>query len=115
MQINVSNIAVEYDGVPVLTEADFVIHDNEKIALVGRNGCGKTTLLKVLAQPLFRQSQARAIRRAPLLCSYILLIKQPGEELADASKEPRYLFSNCRDGLCHLILGSHGFFNGISD
>ena len=52
MQINVSNIAVEYDGVPVLTEADFVIHDNEKIALVGRNGCGKTTLLKVLAGEL---------------------------------------------------------------
>lgn len=52
MQINVSNIAVEYDGVPVLTEANFVVHDNEKIALVGRNGCGKTTLLKVLAGEL---------------------------------------------------------------
>ncbi len=52
MQINVSNIAVEYDGVPVLTEANIVVHDNEKIALVGRNGCGKTTLLKVLAGEL---------------------------------------------------------------
>ena len=52
MQINVSNIAVEYDGVPVLTEANFVVHDNEKIALVGRNGCGKTTLLKVLSGEL---------------------------------------------------------------
>lgn len=52
MQINVSNIAVEYDGVPVLTEANFVIHDKEKIALVGRNGCGKTTLLKVLSGEL---------------------------------------------------------------
>lgn len=48
MQINVSNIAVEYDGTPVIYQADFVIHENEKIALVGRNGCGKTTLLKVL-------------------------------------------------------------------
>lgn len=52
MQINISNIAVEYDGVPVLTEANFVVHDNEKIALVGRNGCGKTTLLKVLSGEL---------------------------------------------------------------
>lgn len=52
MQINVSNIAVEYDGVPVLTEANFVVHDKEKIALVGRNGCGKTTLLKVLSGEL---------------------------------------------------------------
>ena len=48
MQINVSNVAVEYDGTPVIYQADFVIHENEKIALVGRNGCGKTTLLKVL-------------------------------------------------------------------
>ncbi len=49
MQINLANISVEYDGVPVIYRADFVIHDKEKIALVGRNGCGKTTLLKVLA------------------------------------------------------------------
>lgn len=48
MQINVSNVAVEYDGTPVINQADFVIHENEKIALIGRNGCGKTTLLKVL-------------------------------------------------------------------
>ena len=48
MQINVSNVAVEYDGTPVLLQVDFVVHENEKIALVGRNGCGKTTLLKVL-------------------------------------------------------------------
>lgn len=48
MQINISNIAVEYDGTPVIYQADFVVHENEKIALIGRNGCGKTTLLKVL-------------------------------------------------------------------
>lgn len=48
MQINVSNISVEYDGTPVIYQADFVVHENEKIALIGRNGCGKTTLLKVL-------------------------------------------------------------------
>lgn len=48
MQINVSNVAVEYGGTPVIYQADFVIHENEKIALIGRNGCGKTTLLKVL-------------------------------------------------------------------
>lgn len=48
MQINVSNVAVEYDGTPVIYQADFVIHENEKIALIGCNGCGKTTLLKVL-------------------------------------------------------------------
>ena len=48
MQITVVNGSVEYDGVPILTDVDFELHDKEKIALVGRNGCGKTTLLKAL-------------------------------------------------------------------
>ncbi len=48
MQISIVNGSVEYDGVPVLSQIQFELHDKEKIALVGRNGCGKTTLLKVL-------------------------------------------------------------------
>ena len=48
MEINIVNGSVEYDGVPVLSEINFQIHEKEKIALVGRNGCGKTTLLKAL-------------------------------------------------------------------
>ena len=48
MQIVINNGSVEYDGEPVLTEIDFAIRDNEKIAVVGRNGCGKTTLLRAL-------------------------------------------------------------------
>lgn len=52
MQIVIRNAAVEYDGIPVLTQVDFTVREKEKIALVGRNGCGKTTLLKVLAGQL---------------------------------------------------------------
>ena len=54
MEINIVNGSVEYDGEPVLSEINFQIHEKEKIALVGRNGCGKTTLLSALAgtQPL---------------------------------------------------------------
>ena len=54
MEINIVNGSVEYDGEAVLSEINFQIHDKEKIALVGRNGCGKTTLLKALtgAEPL---------------------------------------------------------------
>ena len=48
MEINIVNGSVEYDGEPVLSEINFQIHEKEKIALVGRNGCGKTTLLKAL-------------------------------------------------------------------
>lgn len=48
MQITIENGSVEYDGEPILTEINFSIHDKEKIAVVGRNGCGKTTLLKAI-------------------------------------------------------------------
>ena len=45
MQISIVNGSVEYDGEQILSNVNFDIHDKEKIALVGRNGCGKTTLL----------------------------------------------------------------------
>lgn len=48
-QISIINAAVEYDGVPVLNRVDFVVRDKDRIALVGRNGCGKTTLLKLIS------------------------------------------------------------------
>ena len=37
----------------VFQDIQFEIRNNEKIAVVGRNGCGKTTLLKVIAQQRF--------------------------------------------------------------
>lgn len=46
MRIEISNGAVEYDGTTVLSEINFSVSDKEKIALVGRNGSGKTSILK---------------------------------------------------------------------
>ena len=41
---------VEYGAETILLDIDFEIKNkNEKIAVVGRNGCGKTTLLKLIA------------------------------------------------------------------
>ena len=48
MQYKIINGAVYYDSEMVLENIDIEINDNEKIAIVGRNGCGKTTLLKAI-------------------------------------------------------------------
>lgn len=49
MQLKIQNGVVELSGEPILKEVDFEINDQSKIAVVGRNGCGKTTLLKLIA------------------------------------------------------------------
>ncbi len=41
--------AVEFGAVPILRKVNFEVRGNEKIAVVGRNGCGKTTLLRLIA------------------------------------------------------------------
>ena len=48
MQYRIVNGAVSYNGQTVLDNINFEIKDGEKIAVVGRNGCGKTTLLKAI-------------------------------------------------------------------
>lgn len=40
---------VQFAATTILDNINFEIRDNEKIAIVGRNGCGKTTLLNVIA------------------------------------------------------------------
>ena len=49
MQLKIQNGVVELSGEPILSEVNFEINDTSKIAVVGRNGCGKTTLLKLIA------------------------------------------------------------------
>src|SRR3954464_8079935 len=43
------DLAVEVGGRLTLTDASFSLHAGDKVGLVGRNGAGKTSLLKVLA------------------------------------------------------------------
>ena len=47
MLYKINNGAVVLGGDTILENVNFEIRDTEKIAVVGRNGCGKTTLLKL--------------------------------------------------------------------
>ncbi len=48
MLLQISNGAVAYTDELLLHDINFEIRNTEKIAVVGRNGCGKTTLLKLI-------------------------------------------------------------------
>lgn len=50
--VNLDNAAVGYDGPPVLQKLSLRIDQDDRIALLGRNGEGKSTFAKLLAQKL---------------------------------------------------------------
>ena len=46
--ITVDGLRVEFGVKPLFSDASFVINDRDRIALVGKNGAGKSTMLKIL-------------------------------------------------------------------
>ena len=46
--VSVEGLKVEFGVKPLFADASFVINDRDRIALVGKNGAGKSTMLKIL-------------------------------------------------------------------
>lgn len=47
--ISVDQIAVEFSGKTLFSDVSFSINENDKIALMGKNGAGKSTMMKIIA------------------------------------------------------------------
>lgn len=47
--ISVEGLTVEFGIKPLFVDASFVVNDRDRIALVGKNGAGKSTMLKILS------------------------------------------------------------------
>src|SRR5262245_79783 len=63
MLIALEHVSVAFGHLPLLDDASLSIADGERIAVLGRNGEGKSTLLKVLSGEL--APDAGTIWRAP--------------------------------------------------
>ena len=47
--VTVNNLGVEFSARPLFSDASFVINDTDRVALTGKNGAGKSTMLKIIA------------------------------------------------------------------
>ena len=47
--VTVSGLSKSYGGPPVLSSVDLVVPDGTIMAVLGASGCGKTTMLRVIA------------------------------------------------------------------
>jgi len=48
MLINIDNLSVNYDDRTIFKNVSFTVNQGDRIALRGKNGCGKTSILKIL-------------------------------------------------------------------
>tara|TARA_R100001230_G_C5684800_1_gene193355 strand:+ start:1190 stop:2827 length:1638 start_codon:yes stop_codon:yes gene_type:complete len=60
--ITIDGLAVEFSGDTLFSDVSFVVNENDKIALMGKNGAGKSTMMKIIAGV---QKPTRGNVRAP--------------------------------------------------
>src|SRR5947207_7731714 len=87
--ITATEITVRYGERAVLDAATLGIEEGDRIGLVGRNGCGKSTFLRILAG-LQSPDSGEVSRRRDLVASYL-----PQDFMLDAA---RSVAENIRDG-----------------
>ena len=68
--LNATDVTVRYNDRAILDAATLAIDEGQRIGLVGRNGCGKTTFLKLLAG-LQAPDHGEVTRRHDLVASYL--------------------------------------------
>lgn len=92
--IAASELMVHYNERAILDKATLGIQEGERIGLVGRNGCGKTTFLRILAG-LQTPDRGEVNRRRDVVVSYL-----PQDFLLDSSKN---VYENIHSGGQHVL------------
>ena len=87
--LGATDLVVRYGERTILDNATLAIEEGDRIGLVGRNGCGKTTFLRILAG-LQSPDSGEVSGRRDLVCSYL-----PQDFMLDAA---RSVYENIRDG-----------------
>jgi ATP-binding cassette subfamily F protein uup len=92
--LTATDLVVRYNQRTILDAATLGIEEGDRIGLVGRNGCGKTTFLRILAG-LQSPDSGDVTRRRDLVVSYL-----PQDFTLDRSLDVR---GNVRQGAKHVL------------
>lgn len=92
--IAATDLVVRYNERAILDSASLGIQEGDRIGLVGRNGCGKTTFLRILAG-LQSPDSGEVSRKRDLVVSYL-----PQDFMLDASKS---VYENIHSGGEHVL------------
>ena len=68
--LSARTVSLSYGSEKILDEASLVIHEGERVGLLGRNGCGKSTFLKIVAG-VNPPDSGEVIRRRDLMTGYL--------------------------------------------
>ncbi len=92
--LTATELVVRYGERTILDRATLGIQEGDRIGLVGRNGCGKTTFLRILAG-LQTPDSGNVSPRRDLVVSYL-----PQDFMLDGAKN---VYENVRDGAQHVL------------
>ncbi len=119
MLLSLENITFGYNGVPVIKDASFSLHENERVGFIGGNGEGKTTLLRLVLGELV-PDQGNVFRKNGLRVGYL---EQSGGLESNASvysameevfAEDKRLVSRLRATEKELSLADEGRLKSLS-
>ncbi len=90
MILSVSQVSKSFGAKPVLKDASLRLDGREKVALVGRNGTGKTTLLKIITGEL-KPDKGTVHLAKGLTTGYLSQVSEPspGETVLQAAEKAR--------------------------
>ena len=97
-QISLRNIYLSLGERPIFENLNLLIHPRDRIALVGRNGVGKSTLLKVLQGSVLQDEGDRMLSKG-LSIGYM----EQDPNLSEFSTLYDYVYSGASESNLHLI------------
>jgi ATP-binding cassette subfamily F protein uup len=104
--ITLSNAQLAFGHVALLDHADFSLESGERVGLIGRNGAGKSSLLRILEGTRLPDDGVRQIQRGLRLA----FVAQEPELAADDS-----VFASVSAGLARIIALREQYFAATED